>query len=1113
MEKIFENLKNRGIKAWQEEGNLKFLGTKSNFSNDTIRYLSENKEKLLAYLQNESDKIKASQNQMALWLERKMGNTSGYIHNGILLQFSGKLNLENVKQAFEKTIEKHDALSCTFYEEEGNVYIKQNTVNDAFFYYLERRTSDAKEFVIDKMHETMDLFQGPLFQVVVCQYAHEAYYVAFWAHHIISDAYSLFLIEKDFYQYYNEFEHGHFCRDFIRMSGYLDSIKQEDVYLSGKQYQKELSFWKKYLDQNISGTSLPKYKINYQNKLYQPLTYKQKISEEHSERINKFAKKYQLTPYMLMFSIFNLGIHFMNENKENAIGLFAANRLEEKHLKEVGYFSNAVVYQDVLSSKVTFHEYIKSVKTKLIQLFMNQHVPFTSLVQELAPTRKSGMPFFNIAFDSLLFSKDEEKEKLQKELGFVECELIKGSGNYDIIIWLYEKEGCYELEYRYNSVYFDEYQIDSLASVLDSIIINMENEEMHVRDIPVLSGKYKMLVEQQNCTKKQIGNKSTYELFEEQVENNPEKIAIRFQDKKMSYGDVRKMAESVQRVLNKKQIGKGEYIGVLMQKSAELIPVILGIWASGAVYVPIDPNFPVKRQEYIIENTKLSAVMKDDTDWNITCKVKTILLDEVLKDNAEFSTNSSDLLKLEDPAYVLYTSGSTGNPKGVVISHKSLVNFLIDMRQRVGIKQTNTMLAITSICFDISILEMFLPIVNGSDVVLISYSDSKSGKRILETVESYQITFMQATPSTYEILYEYYKESGRTSYLFETCLCGGESYELNLVEKIQEMSKEVFNVYGPTETTIWSTVYKIPNPCNKLKIGGPIANTVIRIADSNGRELPVGVPGELMIGGKGVFLGYYNAQNLTNEVMVRISENTYFYRTGDWAYWNQNGELVFLGRKDSQIKIRGFRVEISEIENVFRKYEHISSVAVVTVKKNDIYILVAAITLKEKMSCTKEQIYEYISNSLPEYMRPEDIMFLDELPKTNNNKIDKKAIQQIAQDKILEAVEELKEELTESEKKVIALWNEVLQTNVSAIDKGFFEVGGDSLLLNKLTLKLQKEFEREIDIIALLTYNTVRKMAHYLNNEKIEEKLDKQTLKKAADRRSSFIKKRKGKTI
>lgn len=1113
MEKIFENLKNRGIKVWQEEGNLKFLGTKSSFSNDTIRFLSENREKLLAYLQNKSDKIKATQNQMALWLERKMGNTSGYIHNGILLQFSGKLNLENVKQAFQKTIKKHDVLSCTFYEEDGNVYIKQNTMSDAFFYYLERKTNDAKEFVIDKMHETMDLSRGPLFQVIVCQYADEAYYVAFWAHHIISDAYSLFLIEKDFYYYYNELEHDHLCSDFVESSNCLDGIKQEAVYLNEKQYQKELSFWKEYLDPNIPGTSLPKYKMNRQDKLYQPLTYKQKISEEHSERINKFAKKYQLTPYMLMFSIFNLGLHFMNENKENAIGLFAANRLEEKHLKEVGYFSNAIVYQDVLSEEATFQEYIKTVKTKLIQLFMNQHFPFTNLVQELAPTRKNGMPFFNIAFDSLLFPKDEEKEKLQKELGFVECELLKGSGNYDIIIWLYEKEGCYELEYRYNSVYFDEYQMDSLASVLDSIIVKMENEDIHVSDIPALFGKYKTLVKQQNRTEKEIGNKSAYELFEEQAENNNEKIAIRFQDKKMSYGDVRKMAESVQRVLNKKQIGKGEYVGVMMQKSVELIPVILGIWASGAVYVPIDPNFPVNRQEYIIENTKLSAVIKDDTNWNVTCEVKTILIDEILRDNSESGTSSSVSVKMEDPAYVLYTSGSTGNPKGVVISHESLVNFLIDMRQRVEIKETDTMLAITSICFDISILEMFLPIINGSDVVLISHADSKSGKRILETVETYQITFMQATPSTYEILYEYYKESGKTSYLFETCLCGGESYELNLVEKIQEMSKEVFNVYGPTETTIWSTIYKIPNPCNKLKIGQPIANTVIRIADSKGRELPVGVPGELMIGGKGVFLGYYNAQNLTNDVMVRISENVYFYRTGDWAYWNQNGELVFLGRKDSQIKIRGFRVEISEIENVFRKYEHISNVAVVTVKKNDVYILVAAITLKEKMSCTKEQIYEYISNSLPEYMRPGDIMFLDELPKTNNNKIDKKAIRQIAQDKILGAVEEFKEELTEPEKKIITLWNEVLQTNVSAIDKGFFEVGGDSLLLNKLTLKLQKEFGREIDIVELLTYNTVRKMARYLNDEKIEKKLDKQALKKVADRRSSFIKKRKGKTI
>lgn len=1125
MRNMIEKFQDVGIKIWKENDKIKFSGPRDKIDREFLSFLKENKEQLLAYLStaDSNDNQIATKNQMALWLERKMGNTSGVIHNGMIKSFDGDLDIDKVKLAFDKVLNRYEALNCTFYENDDEVCVKLSDIKSRYFTY-EKLTNQSKEeaydFVKEEINKTLDLENGPLFRVGIYEYSVDKYYIAIWAHHIISDAYSLFMIEKDFYKFYDELV-NQTTHMFDTVMPYMSTVKDELTYLESKEYNDDLDYWINILDLTVSGTTLPKYKIISENEQsYIPATLIDAISQEASSEINSFAREKHLTPYILIFSVFNLLLTFINEGKTNSLGVFAANRLKEQYLNQVGYFSNAIVFQKETDRDNIFLEYVTDVKKMMLQSFAHQQLPLTELVEKLNPTRSNGMPFFNMAFDSLLFSNDDEKNELQRKLKFTDVDLVKGSGNYDLIVWLSFEENCYKLEYRYNSQMFDKYQIEGLAKSINGILSNLyEIQNKQLSDIPLLYGKHREIIESINNTEVSLPEENIFSCVKRQCNIYGDRLAIDFYGNRLNYSEMERLIDLFCCQLNEKGIGKGSYVGVMLKKSEYLLPAILSIWAVGAVYVPIDPNFPINRKEYIVSNTNLNAIIKDageqlDTT-SIIINVEQIAEIWLNDKNRELKYNYTTYnnMELDTPAYVLYTSGSTGNPKGVVISHRAFMNFLLHMKSDIALNENDKVLSITSICFDISLLEMFLPLITGSGVVMVSYEDSMDGRKILETIEKQSVTVMQATPSTFEILYDYYVKEDYKSPILNKCLCGGESYELNLVEKLQKMADTVFNVYGPTETTIWSTVYEIPNSCSKLRLGSPIANTKIRIADANGRQLPIGFPGELLIGGTGLFMEYYNNPELTKQVLIKSNDDELLYKTGDWAYFSENGELNFLGRRDSQIKIRGYRIEISEIENVFRKHEFVSNVVVVAVERNNMTELVAVVIPKDNVNIDIEQINSFVGQYLPSYMMPNRIVIQDSFPMTNNNKIDRKSLKEIIENNYYRNsdnnLQNSDENETEVERKIKAVWSKLLNKQLFSIDEGFFEVGGNSILLNKLAIELEKEFNKKIDIIKLLKFNTIRKMASYLDDNVVENKQENKKIAESVQRRNRYINRRK----
>jgi len=1111
------------IKVWEEDGKIKFSGPKNKINDDMISLLKDNKEKLLDYFKTQKDNksvLKAANNQLALWLERKMGSTSGIIHNGMIKKLVGDIEIDHIKQAFFQVIKRHEALRSTFYEENHEVFIRLSDADDKFFRYEDIGICDenmARQYVKTKMNDTLNLVEGPLFRVGVYRYNENSYLLGIWGHHIISDAYSLFIIEEEFYKLYDEVKNKT-KHQLKGVSLYFDTIREENAYLESEKYSNALEFNRANLDLNLTGSSLPKLQImNDEENKYKLGTYTDTYSSTLTNEIKTYARQNNVTAFMLVFSIFNLAINFYNEGKKTSLGIFAANRTTEEHLNQVGYFSNALIFQKDVKEQGTLLEYIKEVKEQVMQLLSHQQLPFTCLVSEMNPLREGGKPFFDVVFDSLLFPKNQEVQELQNKLNIIDLELVKGSTDYDLIVWISEENKEYSLEYRYNSQLFEAYQIEVLAEtvrgILDGIV---EKQYLSLDKIPLVYKKTNDIMKQMNDTYVKYEDKFIFEAIKGQCKNKGDNVAISFKKQAISYNEMENLIEYVGWNLREKGVKKGDYVGILLKKSCYLIPSIIGIWAIGAVYVPIDPYFPENRKKYIINNTNLKAIIKDSDSDLFEKNVLTIEADElihlweesnrcILKDNKMVY----EAVTADDPAYVLYTSGSTGNPKGVTISHASFVNLLYDMGNRISLTEQDKVLSIASICFDMSILEMFLSLIKGAGVVMVSYEDSKSGRKFLETILENKATVMQATPSSFEMLFDYYEKEQIQEPILKICLCGGEGYELDLVNKLQKMAQRVFNMYGPTETTVWSTFYEIPKECKKLMIGKPIANTVIRIADKKGRTLPIGVPGEILIGGLGVFKGYFNNETLTSQFLVKLEDGEFYYKTGDWAYLNQDGELKFLGRRDNQIKIRGFRVEISEIENVFRKFEGISNTAVVTVQENGNCILVAVVTEKLDIKINVKKLNAFISEYLPSYMLPSHIFILDQLPMTNTNKIDKRVIEEIVKEKLLNHITHEKLEENELEKRIREIWELILNKRIRSIHEGFFESGGNSLLLNKLVLELEKHFEKKIDIIDLLRFSSISKMALYISDKNVKSDVAEEKAQEMALRRKQFLGKRK----
>jgi len=618
------------------------------------------------------------------------------------------------------------------------------------------------------------------------------------------------------------------------------------------------------------------------------------------------------------------------------------------------------------------------------------------------------------------------------------------------------------LDLDYNTALLDESTVARWLDCYESLLMSFAaNETEKVSRLSILSpGDREILLNALNQTDADYPrDKCVHQLFEDQVTRTPGKVALEFEEQSLTYQQLNERSNQLANYLRDQGVQPGDLVGIYMERSAEMIVALLGSWKAGAAYVPLDPTFPRERLAFVFEDTAVPLILTQarlvpdlptsdarivslDRDWNS--------IEKESDTNPQLDTDPSRA------AYTIYTSGSTGKPKGVVVTHQNVVNLLNSMAKKPGLTEDDVLVAVTTISFDIAALEVYLPIITGAKLVFASRLTASDGRQLLSLLTRANATVMQATPITFRLLLE----AGWKGTPKFTALCGGEALSRDLADRILACDVPLWNMYGPTETTIWSATSQVLPGTGPVVVGPPIDNTQFYVLDCNAQPVPLGVPGELYIGGDGVARGYYKRPDLTTERFLpdpfRDSPGARMYRSGDLVRRLPLGDLEFLGRLDGQIKLRGFRIELGEIENALAQHPSVKQAIVVV--REDVpgdKRLVAYLLPNAGGIPAAGQVRTFLLTTLPDYMVPAGFITITAIPLTPNGKVDRKALPApdwANQSRATSYVEPR----NATEKQMADIWAEVLRLEKVGINDNLFELGADSLHVFQIVARANK---------------------------------------------------------
>ena len=1037
-----------------------------------------------------------SYNQQGLWVLNQLMPGESVYHSPTAARLRGQLDVPAMKQALRAMVARHDGLRTIFRVVDGEPrqFVEDLTLDvpviDLSTLEEAQREAEALKILRHEARRPFDLSVGPLIRAVIVRMRDDEHIVLLTLHHIVTDGWSFGILHRELSSCYEAFAAGRPSPLADLPIQYSDYAMWQREWFEGEVYESQLAYWKQQFATMPPALELPTDHARPSVQAYrafrgdhQTITF----SADLTRRIRSLCQKENVTLFMLLIAAYQILLHRYTGEEDVVVGTPIAGRPVPEIENLVGLFINTLAIRAQVSSDSTVREFLNQVKQVALGAYSNQDLPFERLVKELQPERTlAHNPLFQVMFVL------QSEEILPLNLPGITAEHFRIDhvmANFDLTLDITEHGDELVCLFESNADLFERDTIARMMTHFQNVLEGMTADpEQKISDVSLLSEaeRRQLLVEWNDTKTEYPSTRSIQELFEEQVSLTPDASALIWDDGDLAYRDLNARANQLAHYLRDRGVKADTRVAVCLHRSPDLIVAILAILKAGGAYVPIDPAYPQNRLEFMMTDsgsplmlTQTAIAAKLPENDSVICL--DALADQVTRQSERSPEPASGADNL---AYVIYTSGSTGNPKGVTVTHRNVVR-LVKNTNYASFSPDEVFLQASTISFDASTFEIWGSLLNGARLVMLP-PGAPSLKELADAIKRHNITTLWLTAGLFHLMVENHLEDLRG---LRQLLAGGDVLSVPHVKRVfQELPNcRLINGYGPTENTTFTCCYPV-NDLSKVNgsvpIGFPISNTSVYVLDPQSNPVPVGIPGELYIGGAGVARGYLDRPELTDERFVRNPFSTNgdrLYRTGDLVRYKPSGEIEFIGRVDNQVKVRGFRIELGEIEAALRQHGGVREAVVVARKDSGDKHLVAYMVPRNG-SLRTEEVRAFLQTRLPEYMMPSVFVALETLPLSPMGKVDRRALPEPKKIK-REGEKGFIAPLDELELKLMRIWEQVLRVNPIGTEENFFELGGHSLLAVKLFAEIEKTFGKNLPLATLFQAPTVRQLARVLRDE------------------------------
>ncbi|MFP4411180.1 non-ribosomal peptide synthetase [Coleofasciculus sp.] len=1084
-----------------------------NFSDTTTHLSAQEKRLLLAQLLREkASSTKSyyplSYGQKALWFLHQSAPKSSAYNTAFPVRIRSDVDVSALLSAFQKLIDRHPCLRTTFPMRDGEPVQEIHGYQQVCFEEIDASTwteDELNQNVVEAYQRPFDLERGPVLRVNLFTRSQQDHVLLLTIHHIASDGWSLWMLLQELRLLYPAQKAGTQAALPPLAHKYTDYIHWQTKKLAGAQGGQLWDYWQHQLAGELPVLNLPTDRPRPPVQTDHGASHPFKLNEKLTQGLQELAQTEGATLYMTLLAAFQVLLHRYTNQEDILVGSPTTGRSQSEFAGIVGCFVNSVVLRGNLSGNPTFKQFLSKMRQTVLDAIAHQDYPFPLLVERLQPNRDpSRSPLFQTLF---VLQKPQWRELAElitpsetvarvdwSGLDLEFFALPMQEGQFDLTLEMVEaKESLFGL-FKYNTDLFDAATISRMLGHFQMLLEGIvAHPEQRLSDLPLLTPaeRQTLLVAWNDTRQDYPKDTCIHQLFEAQVEQTPDAVAAVFEDQQLTYRDLNCRANQLAHYLEKLGVGPEVLVGICVERSLEMVVGLLGILKAGGAYVPLDPAYPKDRLSYMLSDAQVSVLLTQeklvaqlpehgalvvclDTDWR------------VISQESEEKPVSG--VNFDNLAYVIYTSGSTGKPKGAMNTHGGISNRLLWMQDAYRLTPDDRVLQKTPFSFDVSVWEFFWPLLTGARLVVAKPGGHQDSAYLVRLIAEQKITTLHFVPSMLQVFLE---EQGleRCSSLRQV-ICSGEALPFELQERFfARLGCELHNLYGPTEAAIDVTFWQCQRENHRgiVPIGRPIANTQLYILDRHLQPVPIGIPGELHIGGAGLARGYLNRPDLTEQKFIPnpFSNKTgaRLYKTGDLARYLPDGNIEYLGRIDHQVKIRGFRIELGEIEASLAQHPTVrETVVIVREEPCGNKRLVAYIVANQESVPTPSELRYFLKEQLPDYMLPSAFVILEALPLTPNGKVDRRALPTPNTFSITQAASFVSPR-DSLEWQLAQIWSEVLSIHPVGVRDNFFDLGGHSLLAVRLMAKIQQQFGKNLPLGTLFQSATIEQLANILRQQ------------------------------